>query len=133
MYFELSPHAFQIAFMISHLVGRARAWATIEWARESLLCNSLWAFKDALWKTVDPVSSEREKAREQSGHTDAATSVALQSQPPYRLGEDCEGKCLKDTTTGRPTTVINTVSTHPVTESLYSDLTSVPTCYHHLK
>ena len=48
-------------------------------------------------------------------------------------GEDCEGKCLWDKTHRQATTIINTVSAHPVTESQYLDLTSVPTCYHQLK
>jgi len=48
-------------------------------------------------------------------------------------GKDCKGKCLREKPRKQTTTVLNTVSTHPVTESQYLDLTSVPTCYHHLK
>lgn len=44
IHFELTPHAFctdqsKIAFMISHLTGRAKAWASAEWARGSPLCS----------------------------------------------------------------------------------------------
>ena len=40
IHFELTPHAFptdqsKIAFMISHLSGRTKAWASAEWARNS--------------------------------------------------------------------------------------------------
>lgn len=80
MHFELSPHAFptelaKIVFMISHLAGRARAWATAEWGRGSPLCSSLQDFKAALRRTFDPVSTEREKARELSGLRQGQESV----------------------------------------------------------
>uniref|UniRef100_A0A3B4U1I2 ribonuclease H n=1 Tax=Seriola dumerili TaxID=41447 RepID=A0A3B4U1I2_SERDU len=61
--------------MISHLAGRARAWAMAEWARDSPLCNSLQGFKEALHKTFDPVSTGREKARELSGLRQGRESV----------------------------------------------------------
>uniref|UniRef100_A0A3B3H296 Gypsy retrotransposon integrase-like protein 1 n=1 Tax=Oryzias latipes TaxID=8090 RepID=A0A3B3H296_ORYLA len=69
IHYEHSPHAFvsdraRIAFMISHLAGRARAWAMAEWARDSPLCSSLIAFQEALQNTFDPVSTSRDKARE---------------------------------------------------------------------
>ena len=56
IHYEHAPHAFptdisKIAFMISHLTGRARAWATAEWARDSPLCDSLAEFKAALQRT----------------------------------------------------------------------------------
>ena len=80
MHFELSPHVFptdraKIAFMISHLAGRARAWATAEWARESPLSSSHRDFKEALQRTFDPVSTIREKARELSGLRQGQESV----------------------------------------------------------
>lgn len=66
IHFEHSPHTFatgqsKILFMVSHLTGRARAWATAEWAHDSPLCSSLPEFQTALQKTFDPVSMEREK------------------------------------------------------------------------
>ena len=61
--------------MISHLTGRAPAWATAEWARESPLCSSLAEFKVALQRTFDPVSSDREKARELSGVKQGTNTV----------------------------------------------------------
>ncbi|RVE72612.1 hypothetical protein OJAV_G00039140 [Oryzias javanicus] len=69
IHYEHSPHAFvsdraRIAFMISHLAGRARVWAMAEWARNSPLCSSLIAFQEALKNTFDPVSTGRDKARE---------------------------------------------------------------------
>ena len=53
--------------MISYLAGRARVWAMAEWARDSHICSYFWDFTETLCKTFDPVSSEREKARELSG------------------------------------------------------------------
>ena len=80
IHFEHSPHVFttdrsKIAFMVSHLAGRARAWAMAEWARESPLCSFLEDFKAALMRTFDPVSTDREKARELSGLTQGSGSV----------------------------------------------------------
>ena len=65
------PHAFptewaKVAFMISHLTGQAKAWASAEWSRSSAVCGSIAAFQAALTKTFDPVSSHREKAQELS-------------------------------------------------------------------
>ncbi|KAG7490708.1 hypothetical protein JOB18_040737 [Solea senegalensis] len=57
----------KVAFMISHLTGRARAWATAEWSRDSMICGSLKEFKQALRKAFDPLSSDREKAPTDSG------------------------------------------------------------------
>ncbi|KAK0143959.1 Retrotransposon-derived protein PEG10 [Merluccius polli] len=53
------PQAFptdrsKIAFMISHLTDRAKAWASAEWGRGSSICNSLTDFQAALTKTFDP-------------------------------------------------------------------------------
>ena len=67
MYYELRPSAFptersKVAFMVSHLTGRAKAWATSEWSRESSICNSLDEFIEALRGAFDPTSSDREKA-----------------------------------------------------------------------
>lgn len=44
IHFEVTPHAFptdrsKIAFIISHLTGRAKAWASAEWGRSSPLCH----------------------------------------------------------------------------------------------
>lgn len=50
--------------MISHLAGRARAWAMAVWGRDSPLCYSLEQFRAALRSTFEPVSTEREKARQ---------------------------------------------------------------------
>ena len=71
IHFELLPHAFptersKVAFMISHLTGRAKAWASAEWGRGSKICDTLTGFQGALTKTFDPVSSSREKAQELS-------------------------------------------------------------------
>lgn len=48
MYFELLPQHFtteqkKIAFMISHLTGRAQTWATAECTRRSTLCESIFS------------------------------------------------------------------------------------------
>ncbi|KAK0139622.1 Retrotransposon-derived protein PEG10 [Merluccius polli] len=80
IHFELTPHAFptdrsKIAFMISHLTGRAKAWASAEWGRCSPICNSLADFQTALSRTFDPVSDDREKAQELSGLRQGKDSV----------------------------------------------------------
>jgi len=46
LHYQHQPSAFptdqsRIAFMITHLTGRAATWATAEWARDSPLCRSL--------------------------------------------------------------------------------------------
>ena len=45
IHFELTPHVFptdlfKIAFMISHLIGRAKAWASAEWCQGSSICKT---------------------------------------------------------------------------------------------
>ncbi len=80
MHYEHSPAAFptersKVAFMISYLTGRARAWATAEWARDSSVCGSLEEFKQALRRAFDPLSSDREKARELSSIRQGNDSV----------------------------------------------------------
>ena len=65
------PHAFpteraKVAFMISHLTGRAKAWASAEWSRSSTVCDTIMGFQATLTKTFDPVSSSREKVQELS-------------------------------------------------------------------
>lgn len=69
---ELTPHAFpsdrsKFAFMISHLTGRAKAWALAEWGRSSALCNSLSSFEAVLTRTFDLVTTSQEKAQDLSG------------------------------------------------------------------
>ncbi|KAK5897509.1 hypothetical protein CesoFtcFv8_010566 [Champsocephalus esox] len=53
LHYKLNPAAFvsdeaKIAFMVSHLTGRAAAWATAEWSRDSSICGSFTAFKDTM-------------------------------------------------------------------------------------
>ena len=71
IHFELMPQAFiteraKVAFMISHLTGRAKAWASAEWSRNSTVCETIAGFQTALTRTFDPVCSSREKAQELS-------------------------------------------------------------------
>uniref|UniRef100_A0AAQ4RVN1 Retrotransposon gag domain-containing protein n=1 Tax=Gasterosteus aculeatus aculeatus TaxID=481459 RepID=A0AAQ4RVN1_GASAC len=80
IHFELTPHAFptersKVAFMMTHLTGRAKAWASAEWARDSPLCFSLTEFKAALQRVFDPVSTDREKAQELSRLRQGDSSV----------------------------------------------------------
>lgn len=68
LHFQHQPAAFptdqsKVAFMVSHLTGRAAAWATAEWSRGSTICESLGLFKDSLKKIFDHTSSGREAAR----------------------------------------------------------------------
>ena len=78
--FELSPHLFsddraKVAYILSNLGGRAKAWATAEWGRRSRVCSTLQAFQEALRKTFDPVTTERENARQLSGLRQGRESV----------------------------------------------------------
>ena len=56
IHFEFNPRAFptdrsKVAFMISHLTGRAKTWAAAEWGRGSPVCLSLADFQAALTRT----------------------------------------------------------------------------------
>ena len=78
--FELSPHLFsddraKVGYIFSNLGGRARAWATAEWGRRSRVCSTLQDFQEALRKTFDPVTTEREDARQLSGLRQGRESV----------------------------------------------------------
>lgn len=69
MHYEQLPSAFptersKVAFMISHLTGRAKVWATTEWSRASPSCQSLARFTETLRRVFDPTTSGRETARE---------------------------------------------------------------------
>lgn len=80
IHFEHSSHAFttdrsKIGFTVSHLTGRARAWVTAEWNCDSPLCSSLQEFQAVLMKTFDPVSTDREEAKELSGLRQGSGSV----------------------------------------------------------
>lgn len=68
MHYEHLPSAFptersKVAFMVFHLTGRAKAWATAEWSRGSSICDSLKDFIDSLRGVFDPISPDRDKAR----------------------------------------------------------------------
>ncbi|XP_077357364.1 uncharacterized protein LOC144004213 [Festucalex cinctus] len=68
IHFEHLPQAFptarsRVAFMVSHLTGRAKTWATAEWARGSSVCQSVQDFQIALRRVFDPENHDREKAR----------------------------------------------------------------------
>uniref|UniRef100_A0A667YW07 BED-type domain-containing protein n=1 Tax=Myripristis murdjan TaxID=586833 RepID=A0A667YW07_9TELE len=52
-----------VAFIISHLTGRAEAWATAEWSRGSITCSSLAEFTRALEQVFQHTSPGREAAR----------------------------------------------------------------------
>lgn len=68
LHYKYNPAAFptdhsKVAFMVSHLTGRAAAWATSEWARDSPTCNSLDVFTDTLTKVFNRTAPGREAAR----------------------------------------------------------------------
>lgn len=68
LHFNQLPAAFpteqsKIAFVISHLTGRAAAWATAEWARDSAVCKSITLFTETLKKIFDHTTPSREAAR----------------------------------------------------------------------
>ena len=68
LHFELHAGSFptdraRVAFIITHLSGRAEAWATAEWARDSPICYSLSGFTDSLRKIFDSTAPSREAAQ----------------------------------------------------------------------
>lgn len=68
LHFEMNASQFptprsKVAFMLSHLTGRAAAWATSEWDRNSPVCLSYESFSVALKKTFDHSTPGREAAR----------------------------------------------------------------------
>lgn len=81
LHFELHAAAYptdraKVAYIISHLSGRAEAWATAEWARNSLVCHSLDSFKDMLSKIFDHTTPGRESARALMGLRQAKRRVS---------------------------------------------------------
>uniref|UniRef100_A0AAQ4RCN5 CCHC-type domain-containing protein n=1 Tax=Gasterosteus aculeatus aculeatus TaxID=481459 RepID=A0AAQ4RCN5_GASAC len=80
VHFEHSPRHFhtersKVAFMMSHLTGRAKAWGTAEWARNSATCASSRQFSNALKLVFDPGATDRERARELSDIKQGSESV----------------------------------------------------------
>ncbi len=68
MTFELQPSSYpsespRVAFMITHLTGRAREWATAEWDKQSSMCHSVKDFSEALRKVFDHCAPGGEAAR----------------------------------------------------------------------
>ena len=68
LHFKHQPAAFptdqaKVAFIVSHLTGRAEAWATAEWSRCSPVCQSVRLFLDTMSKIFDQTSPGRESAR----------------------------------------------------------------------
>ncbi|CAK6972701.1 hypothetical protein L3Q82_001622 [Scomber scombrus] len=68
LHFKLNPAAFEsdqakVAFIVSHLTGRAAAWATAEWSRDSNICQSLADFQDNFSKIFDHSSPARDASR----------------------------------------------------------------------
>lgn len=43
----------KVAFMVSHLTGRADAWATAEWSTDSNICQSLTLFRETMSRIFD--------------------------------------------------------------------------------
>lgn len=58
-----STECSRVAFMITHLTGRAQEWATAEWERRSSICDSVAAFPAALGCVFGQPVSGREAAR----------------------------------------------------------------------
>ena len=68
LHFKHNPAAFvsdqaRIAFVMSHLTGRAAAWATAEWSRDSIVCQTLSRFTDTMSRVFDHSSPAREASR----------------------------------------------------------------------
>ncbi|KAI3352573.1 hypothetical protein L3Q82_005509 [Scortum barcoo] len=68
LHFQNDPAAFasdqaQVAFIISHLSGRAAAWATQEWARGAAVCQNKQQFTHLLTRLIDHCCSSQEASR----------------------------------------------------------------------
>lgn len=68
LHFDLQPDAFptersRVAYIITHLTGRAEAWATAEWANNSPVCQSVELFSATLKKIFDHSTPGPEAAR----------------------------------------------------------------------
>lgn len=68
LHFRHNPAAFvsdqaKVAFIVSHLTGRAAAWATAEWSRDSNICQSLTVFQATMSKIFDHTSPSSEASR----------------------------------------------------------------------
>ncbi|XP_061698580.1 5'-AMP-activated protein kinase subunit gamma-3b isoform X1 [Syngnathoides biaculeatus] len=67
LHFELQASAFptdrsRIPFVISHMTGRAEAWATAKWSRNSETCRSWASFVCALTQVFQYAAPERQAA-----------------------------------------------------------------------
>ena len=68
LHFTHNPSAFisdqaRVAFMLSHLTGRAAAWATAEWSSNSPVSQSVNMFSETLRHVFDHSSPAREASR----------------------------------------------------------------------
>ncbi len=68
LHFEFQAAAFpsdhaKIAYIISYLSGRAKAWATSEWSRRTAVCNSLPLFSDTFKQIFHSAMPGREAAK----------------------------------------------------------------------
>ena len=68
LHFELQVAAFpseraKVAYIISHLTGRAEAWATAEWSRKTAICNSVARFTKSFTQIFQLTTPGREAAR----------------------------------------------------------------------
>ncbi|KAI3361559.1 hypothetical protein L3Q82_013701 [Scortum barcoo] len=68
LHFKNDPATFaseqaQVAFMVSHLTGKAAAWATAEWARGVAVCQNVKDFLQTLSHMFDHTSPAREASR----------------------------------------------------------------------
>ena len=79
--FEVNAPSFQterakVAYIMSHLSGRAEKWATAEWARNSHVCSSVQLFTETLGKIFNTTRPGREAARELMGIRQGNQSVS---------------------------------------------------------
>lgn len=93
LHFEMQASSFpmdhtKVAYMISHLTGRAEAWATPELARDSPVHTSVDNFKDALSKICDQNTPDREAASVLMGLLQGKRMVADYTIEFRILGED---------------------------------------------
>ncbi|KAM8915391.1 uncharacterized protein AB9W97_014255 isoform 2-T3 [Spinachia spinachia] len=76
----------KVAFMLSNLSGRAKAWASDEWARNSTICTSPKRFADALKLVFDPETTDRETAQELRWMRQEKETIRADPGPPGSAG-----------------------------------------------
>ncbi|KAI3375521.1 hypothetical protein L3Q82_003850 [Scortum barcoo] len=125
LHFKNDPAAFlseqaQVAFMVSHLSGRAAAWVTAEWARGAAVFKAL----NNLYRHLPEILDQPIIARSLDNRL--LSKITHRTQPLTMTIDSSHGEFISALETK---SVLNPAPAH----SGYPDLTRVPPCYHDLR